>query len=273
MSLLRSLAKPPDWDDACHDEDITAELLGPEECIYARHKVCVWHLMHQFADFRQDIRRLMTRVQGHSHLYNILVHIKIILFAKDWNSHVGPNSRKFKQNFLGKTFMAQVHRHAEFAAVPADEQLLLLTTRYKDEFKKWKWSNEAMITGRNRLLDLYNMVRASYDRRLTLMVVALVYQQFGAGVLIDPAWHIDYLTGHCSPGFGEFIAGVGANFAEAKFLATPTELRPLVHTVHEHTSQVLLMVVRTLGDEDNAQSVHVFLRDNPPDAVRENVSP
>ena len=95
-------------------------------------------------------------------------HIDILKFAVDFNSARGRGSKNKKARFYESLFAQQVHLHEHFTSLSEKETTVLIKQQYLDEYKQWKRKNEIVVTARNRILKLYNLVSSvSFCMRFT----------------------------------------------------------------------------------------------------------
>ncbi|KAH9836512.1 uncharacterized protein C8Q71DRAFT_758292 [Rhodofomes roseus] len=166
-------------------------------------------------------------------LHLILQHVEVLKFASDWCARTGKGSRAYKRNFNRSTFRQLPHIQPQLQGLSRKDIDNQLNGPLNTELTQWIRRNEPVITARNRLLEMYN--------------------HFGALILLDPLWDVAHLALHRSSTFADVYRAL-AN-------ATPAHDR---RARHELASRVLLSVVATLGEADDAAFVQAFLRDYTP---------
>ena len=96
--------------------------------------------------------------------------VEALKFAMDWASLSGKGSALVKRRFYQDVFCEQENMHYFVDGLPDEERIEMLG---KDGelgvlFTQWKRTNERLVTGRNRLLALYNIVSTRRSFSLTI---------------------------------------------------------------------------------------------------------
>ena len=90
--------------------------------------------------------------------------IEALKFAMDWANLSGKGSSLVKRRFYQDVFCAQKNMHYLVEGLTEEERAEMLGKNGELEvmFTQWKRTNERLVTGRNRLLAIYNIVSASF---------------------------------------------------------------------------------------------------------------
>lgn len=192
--------------------------------------------------------KFITRIEdssaGSSWALHVFSQIQVIRFALDWNT----------LNKRSKTAWFVVHfafHHKEVHDQP--DMYDYVTKTLAADFSKWQRNQlEPSVTGRNRLLDLYNFVS------LFLHSIPLPHPtplQFGAAVLVDPVWNILALGNSRSfTGLLPVLAG----------LVPGVDPIDTLKSHHASSVDALISAFTEVADARIADGVAQFFTDNPP---------
>ena len=105
------------------------------------------------------------------------------MFALDWKQKGHkPGGKLYKTNFAQHIYFAHTGRPPPLETGSRVEQ---------QDFKTFKKHHQKLITSCNFLLELYRKVLASHSQP---HIDLILFTQFGAAILLDPAWEVDNLA-------------------------------------------------------------------------------
>lgn len=117
-----------------------------------------------------------------SWMFHVIQQIEAFKFAQDRNTMRGKRLHLIKQTFY-RCLFASAHDNLTNLSSNELDIILKRGTECSTEFTKWKHGKEHLVTGRNRLLTLYNLTS------ITFTIFSLTYSnhrnQFSPAVLID----------------------------------------------------------------------------------------
>lgn len=154
--------------------------------------------------------------------------IEALKFAIDWRASTADTKRRFHEDaFCAREEVKELVENLE-----PDERMALLRKEGElvDEFRRWKRANERVVTGRNRLWMLYNLVWSLVS--FSVLTSLLKCWQFGAAVLIDPTWSVDTLGVRCSRTFGHVLEQLACSIPKDFDPATDT------HSAHMYLERL-----------------------------------
>ncbi|GJE94208.1 hypothetical protein PsYK624_103760 [Phanerochaete sordida] len=173
----------------------------------------------------------------------LVSQMEVIKFAAEWKKIEGKGAYKTKTQFYIDAFLQCPDATLRRSNVQKDAHGKL-PDEVMPAFKKWRRANETLVTGRNRLLDLYLLVRIRpCSPAYYLLLHYAHFLQFGSGVLIDPAFDPRILS------------------RSRKFYDLATER---LKKLHDTTLPVLLDLAQQLGSLQLRDDVSNFIVCHPP---------
>ncbi|GJE91631.1 hypothetical protein PsYK624_077810 [Phanerochaete sordida] len=195
-------------------------------------------------DVHETSQRLVVRHQTleamsgpMSWVRRLVGQIEVIKFAVEWNAMEGKGTNKMKTDFYVEIYLQcpAVAVHREIIKKDARGKL---PQEFMQAFRRFRRDKEPSVTGRNHLLDLYNL--------------------FGAGVLIEPAFDARILGR--SRRFSELLERVHEELVHD----LQADIKDKLKELHEATTPVLLDLAQYLGSSQLRGDVSAFIARYPP---------
>ena len=198
----------------------------------------------------QAISEIQSGSATSNAITRILLQIETIKFASEWQDQISSKgSRKSTSAFYKAAFIcdSDFAHHFHGLVEPAVESKLKELT---SDYNKWRNKVGKVVTARNRLLRLYDMVSISRS----VLHTACDRIQFGPAVPLDPQWDVQQLVYGRSRLFIPVWNALYYRIREEN-LKLPSQRR---------VKQTLVCIMTALGGEPVANYISKFLEDYQP---------